>query len=84
MVERVARAICAREFEDPRTYSGPKSIPEAVEEEWQRYIETACLVIAAVRDPTGAMVHAGAETGLADADIVTDMWRAMIEAALKE
>lgn len=55
MVEKVARAICAKLFEDPQNYWGEEPIAEAVETHWHYYIEEAKLAIAAMDDRIKAL-----------------------------
>jgi|AmaraimetFIIA100_FD_contig_41_5707065_length_408_multi_3_in_0_out_0_1 hypothetical protein len=63
MIERVARAIA-------------KS--QGVEDTWRGYMAETRAAIAAMREPTEAMAHAG------DQHAGRDAWQAMIDAALKE
>jgi hypothetical protein len=70
MVERVARAIedeCAGC--DPRNFSA--------------FTNAARAAIAALREPTEAMVMAGKDAPFCP-DIPTDVWYAMIDATLKD
>ena len=96
MVERVARAICAADGKDPDADwrdVGPVMLMVAVEhpENWHHYVKQAKSAITAMREPTEAMVGASRDMpgtfdgGFFDApeDCVADIWRAMIDAAMK-
>lgn len=82
MVERVARAIhdgplCGG---SEHTFDGPSS-NEQEASNWCR--EVACAAIAAMSDPTEAMIEAA---NIADRGMMpwADQYRAMIDAALRE
>lgn len=90
LVERVARVICAKSFEDASIYWGDDTIPEAVDRNWKDYVGDAGAALAAIRVPTEAMIVAGHNVRN---DPVTDMqtdcgtdeiYTAMIDAALSE
>ena len=78
MVERVARAICLADGEDPdercedwmQEFSG-----------WRGYVESARAAIAAMREPTEAMLEAGRSTPPRTRCL--EVYRAMIDEALK-
>jgi hypothetical protein len=55
MVERVARAICAKMFENPEVYWGLYPIPIAVEQGWGEFVGEARAALEAMREPTEAM-----------------------------
>jgi hypothetical protein len=73
MVEIVARAIAG---EEGTNYTGDRA------EEWRAYILEAKAAIAAMREPTGAMVDAGASS-VWNRDALVAAYQAMIDAALQ-
>lgn len=78
MIEKVARVLA---FDHHRT-----------EDNWQEWSGVARSVIEAMRDPTGEMIDAGAETYEAEPWVTgcsldgqpSKAWRAMVDAALGE
>lgn len=86
MVERVARALCLQEGEDPNqeTPYHPK-----VTHLWQHYVPSARAAIEAMREPTREMLAVGKRSSCADdiyltVDEVSAIYSAMVEAALNE
>jgi hypothetical protein len=79
MVERVARAICAlRDASDADcvTYGKDnKLVPY-----WTLFVPDACAAIAAMREPTQAMLKVADSFG----DYGREPWPEMIDAALKD
>lgn len=90
MVERVARAICAADGHDP---DGPPidEYPSAIYP-WAVYRNLAKAAIEAMREPSEEMKKAGEHAEISDsygeyyvsADNAADIFRAMVDAALKE
>jgi hypothetical protein len=73
MVDRVAQAICA----------------ESATLDWREYRDEARRAIAAMREPTEAMLAAGVSwtvrmSGDQSANVVRTVYQAMVDAALKE
>jgi hypothetical protein len=96
MVERVARALCARLGRDPDTL-GPSIVVTDMgsmgiaatfngppEPAWKSYEAEARAAIEAMREPTEAMVEAGSDAPIMnyDGNDPRDVWRLMISAAL--
>lgn len=90
MVERVARALCARHYAD--RFSKPVDDPHVqrnVAGNWALFADDACIAIEAMRDPTPAML---ADPAVEDASFgapihgylvdVPKLWAALITAAL--
>lgn len=50
MIERVARAICAKAFEDPAVYWGTDPIPVAVDRLWRDYVDHARAALRAMAE----------------------------------
>lgn len=76
MIERVARAICKADGQDP-DHEG--ELTDEGTFQWQSYVTDARAAIEAMREPTKAMIAAcypDEDAGL--------IWRDMIDAALKE
>ena len=73
MVERVARAICVSDGEDP---DGKICTGDAF---WMWYVPNVRTAIATLRTPTEAMIDAGFRH-----HDPADIWRAMCDAALKD
>lgn len=83
LVERIARAICLANGENPdeicedwmKEFSG-----------WRGYVEEARAAIAAMREPTGAMIREGI-INIDCQEVLTPapgpIWQAMIDEALK-
>lgn len=82
MIERVARAICA--------HDGKPAFDDRVEREQRRFRNAAFIAIAAMREPTEAMVEAGGLEVFScsdddpSAEKAAAAWPAMIDAALAE
>jgi hypothetical protein len=89
MIERVARAICAKMFENPKFYCGLDPIPIAVERGWRDFVGEARAAIEAMREPTKAMsarADAIESRGVDDEPINPDAdhaYRAMVDEALR-
>lgn len=87
MVERVARAICALAGVNPDGTNGGTwdggSLPRG-EPAWTAWRDEARTAIAAMREPTEAMVSAGQEEELSRTEDVKAIFSAMIDAALKD
>lgn len=90
LVERVARVICAKSFENSSIYWGDDTIPAAVDRNWKDYVGEARASLAAIRVPTEDMLIAarnwsGMKYGkpIGDDD-ATGCWQVMIDAALRE
>ena len=85
MVERVARAICVKNCEDPDEASygflgtgDPKSFA------WRGYIPHAIAALAALREPTEEMVRAAYDQTMNGiGSMPRAYWQAMIDEALK-
>lgn len=79
MIERVARAICRAGICGPRDH-----LNEQEDRNWRKFELEARAAIAAMREPTEAMITA------ADVEVHSDFlpphmtWERMIDAALKE
>lgn len=79
MRERVARAMARRRYGDI-----------VLTEDWQMFLPDADVAIAAMREPTKAMLKAGADQGdIADeggwiSGTPSQVWPAMVDAALSE
>ena len=63
-------------------------ISHYVERHWHEYVGAATFAIEAMREPTAAMTWAGSQESSYDdlqlgTDHMADIWRAMIDAALK-
>lgn len=71
MVERVARAMMSE---------GDLFDQAEIDRRWTDYVEPARLAIAAMREPTAAMIEAGWRR---DSNISRNVWIDMIDAALK-
>jgi hypothetical protein len=56
IVERMARAICAKSFEDPGTYWGVDPIPVAVDKHWPDYVDEARAALLAAREALDAPI----------------------------
>ena len=88
MIERVARAIAAVHIAEVKGTDCEPVVAERVESRWMSYREEARAAIAAMREPTEAMVDAGYAcdgTTTYDATAFCEThWRAMIDAALAE
>lgn len=86
MVERVARAICMSQGEDPETLD----VRRICDREnnplplWHWYVEQAEAAIKAMRDPTPEMLKRahGARRFIAEETNSLRTWEAMIDAAL--
>ena len=74
IIERAARALCQLD-------GHPENISFEGAPRWQDYVEEACAVLRAIREPSEEMIEAGAEL---DTSLPTRMWPAMIDAALGE
>jgi hypothetical protein len=86
VVERVARVICAKSFEDASVYWGDDTIPEAVDRNWKDYVGDARAALAAIRVPTELMMQAGMNVGafpMCHGEVEV-RYQAMIDAALSE
>ena len=92
MVERVARAL-ARNFGLSHYADDPEYLRRYVDTSWPSFESQARAAIAAMREPTEAMDTAGYLGGRDAADpyepgniavVTTPIYRAMIDAALKE
>lgn len=87
MIERVARAICAKEYEDPNelTNSYPDGPMYPV---WKDFEWCAKAAIQALREPTEAMVEAfDTDVDAWISEKIEDpmhLYKVMIDAALKE
>ncbi|ASQ11852.1 hypothetical protein CDO22_17820 [Sinorhizobium meliloti] len=89
MVERVARALCVNEGENP---DSPTPHNPHVDFVWQYYRGPARAAIEAMMEPTDAMLDAvadeedrrGIPSGVIGALIAEEAWPLMIQAALKE
>jgi hypothetical protein len=78
LVERVARAICTANGVDPDIEHADKFGEILVN--WMNFEPQARAAIAAMREPTEAMIKAGtAHGGQTNTDVI---WQAMIDAAL--
>jgi hypothetical protein len=77
MIERVARALCLRRGK----IDGESDLGDYVERHWSCHTEEARDAIAAMREPTEAMVEAAGDAKNSDWD---EIWHPMIDAALKE
>jgi hypothetical protein len=79
MIERVARAISEQQGVE---------VDEATDwaaGHWQECVDQAKAALLVLREPTKAMIHAGAEGSGEDSEAVAiSAWKAMIDAALKE
>lgn len=83
VVERVARAIDVADGRDPDAPANiryPGGYPEGVS--WKKQIPRARAAIEAMREPTDEMELAG--WGAIPSADATDIWQAMIDAALRE
>ncbi len=82
IVERAAKALWNRREAEIVASHGTRSRGSAgIAADWKRTIEDVHTVIAALREPSEAMIEAGDEDtgGWADA---ADIWRAMIDCLL--
>ena len=93
MIERVARALCEIEGGMPGWTASGMGMPgpEDNEPQWKLYEEEARAAIAAMREPTEAILKVIARDLPADGHGVEfvegdapDYWRSMIDAALQE
>ncbi|MGR9130753.1 hypothetical protein [Rhizobium leguminosarum] len=87
MIDRVAKALCARV--DGNNPTRVLRTSPVVVYEWEMYKDDAVIAIEAMRDPTEAMLQAGAiaDDNFSEAAPETASLRiygAMIDAALKE
>src|SRR5690348_7039249 len=75
MLERVRKAICEESIISPceATYGSKCCLPTCYKECFDNTLDQARAAIAAMREPTKAMIEAGSEA-----------WRAMIDAALSQ
>ena len=87
MVERVARALCLRCHDNPdSTHGGSRdggSLPKG-QPAWTAWEDDARAAIAAMREPTTAMRHAGVDAVYDGRGAYLDAWDAMITAALSD
>lgn len=99
MIERVARALCRVNNLESRSRAGINVMYDSdwlhyENASWKNHENEARAAIAAMRDPTEAVVTAGLANvdassdlvtlGYIDGDDLTPAWRAMIDAALGE
>lgn len=89
MVERVARAVCKANGTDPDNDDFPPC-------DWRNYVPEANAAIAAMREPTGAMIDAGANSygvptpaiGSLPLSVLNGQpskaWKTMIDEALRD
>lgn len=87
MIERVARAICALEYQDPDELTN--AIPDGpLYPVWKDFEKFARAAIEAMRVPTKNMVGVGTEarwqSAVRDANSINEIWSAMIDAAINE
>lgn len=85
MVERVATAICLCNSCDPDLAVPTGNVnTNTLAVSWTLYVPQARAAIAAMREPTEAMMEAGRDLGPSEALITGNEYRAMIDAALSE
>jgi hypothetical protein len=94
MVERVARAICAKTniamegvtevvLDNPDyVIPGNRRFDKTDTPRWKLYVDQSRAAIEAMREPTDPMIHAGEALEPDTLQFVPDYWRAMIDAAL--
>lgn len=75
LIERAARALC-------RADGLPENIAFEGRPMWRTYVPKACAVLEALRDPSFAVLEAADNTPCSVK--TSDLWRAMIDAALAE
>jgi hypothetical protein len=81
MVERVARAIAKVDLVFClECGSADPGLPALLDRRWRDYAEAARAAIEAMREPNVRMIAAGQRY---EGDVI-DVWRAMIDAALRE
>lgn len=81
MIERVARALCKADGCDP-DHESPDQIDAGIKL-WTRYVRDARAAIEAMREPTEAMSEAVKPLGLCRTEDAAEIYRAMIDAALR-
>lgn len=84
VIERVARAICLQ-FNLDDGYADNSVLRGSIEMGmWRNHVSQARAAIAAMREPSEAMVSAGQEEELSRTEDVKAIFSAMIDAALNE
>lgn len=82
LAERIARVIAAVPL-SPNAEGPPgadRAVADAVDDNWRDEIDRAGAVMRTLREPTPAMVAAGAAAG----DDPAEIWSAMVRAAINE
>lgn len=91
IIERVARVLCERRGLDPDFNYDPKALTGRGMIRWMDFADDARAAIAALREPSDAMIEAGERTGssccgsdLSGPEIERLIWTSMIDTALTE